>query len=371
MPHQLRKRIEEVVHRDDDIVMIGPDAFCDLARIGQLAEVRFAVSHGKCLHGPGGRPLDDGRDGAGVDPAAEEHSNRHIAHQPRPDGVFQTGPAFRNPFVIGAACKLGRTRRIPKLLDLESGIASATHRESMARHQLANAGKHRLLAAVVAERQILGEKLFIEVRRDLRMLQQGLDFRSEGEQPPVPEVVERLDAQPVARAEEALVRLVPDREGKHSAEPANAFIAILFVGMQNRLGIATAVVAVSGALQLRPQVGMVEDLAVVGDPQRAVLVGHRLGAGSEVDDAQATVSESYSVIFVETISVRPAVGNDVSHPADRSRFRAASVRHYRSRDATHVSRAVRSRPARTPAREAGREAARCSAPADEAAAAVQ
>ena len=182
------------------------------------------------------------------------------------------------------------------------------------------------------------------------MLQQRLDLGSEGEQPAVPEVVERLDAQPVARAEQALVRLVPYREGEHAAEAANAFIAILLVGVENGFGVAAAVITMPGALQFGPQIGMIEDFAVVGDPQRAVLVGHRLGAGRQVNDAQAAVAESHAIVFVEAVTVRAAVADDVGHAANRRRAFSAAIRHHRPRDAAHVSKADRSRPARIPVR---------------------
>ena len=50
-------------------------------------------------------------------------------------------------------------------------------------------------------------------------------------------------------------------------------------------------VAMAFGLELFPQLGLVVELAVVGDPDRAVLVGHRLGAAGDVDDRQPAMSE--------------------------------------------------------------------------------
>ena len=74
------------------------------------------------------------------------------------------------------------------------GLLSQLQRKSVSGHELADAGKHRLLAAVVAEGQVLGQHLFVGLRRDLRVLKKRFDLRREGEETTVPEIVEGLDA---------------------------------------------------------------------------------------------------------------------------------------------------------------------------------
>ena len=50
-------------------------------------------------------------------------------------------------------------------------------------------------------------------------------------------------------------------------------------------------------LELRAQLRVVVDLAVVGDPYGAVLVGHRLMAsGGEVDDRQAPMAQRHPLV---------------------------------------------------------------------------
>ena len=44
-------------------------------------------------------------------------------------------------------------------------------------------------------------------------------------------------------------------------------------------------------LELFAELGLVVELAVVGDPDRAVLVGHGLGAAGQVDDRQPAMPE--------------------------------------------------------------------------------
>ena len=47
-----RQRFEEIVHADDDFVMIGADCLRDFGGIAQFAELRFGVADGKVLTGP-------------------------------------------------------------------------------------------------------------------------------------------------------------------------------------------------------------------------------------------------------------------------------------------------------------------------------
>ncbi len=53
---------------------------------------------------------------------------------------------------------------------------------------------------------------------------------------------------------------------------------MLFIGVQDGLGIGSRVVAMPGLFQRRPQRRMVVDFAVEGDPQRTGFVAHRLVA---------------------------------------------------------------------------------------------
>ncbi|MFO1426571.1 MAG: hypothetical protein U1F11_06280 [Steroidobacteraceae bacterium] len=77
--------------------------------------------------------------------------------------------------------------------------------------------------------------------------------------------------------------------------------------MDDDLGVGLRVEAVTQRLELRAQLGVVEDLAVENDPHRAILVADRLAAGGEVDDAEPRVREPDSRGRVEAVAVRAAV----------------------------------------------------------------
>ena len=131
--------------------------------------------------------------------------------------------------------------------------------------------------------------------------------------------------------------------------------AVLFVGVQDGFGIAAGAVSMAGALEGGTQIGVVEDFAVIGDPEGAVFVGHGLVAG-DIDDAEAAVAEIHGISNVEPLPSGPRWAMMSCHPTDGSRWRAASVRDHRACDAAHVSTDGRSRPARIRAQEAARAA---------------
>src|SRR5262245_39834637 len=115
----------------------------------------------------------------------------------------------------------------------------------MPRHEFADAGKQRALLARVAERQILRQERFFELRRDCGMLEQRLHLAGEGEEAAVPIVVERLLTEPVARDEEAARVLVPECEGEHAAKTLHAIGAVLLVRMDDRLAVRPILISMS------------------------------------------------------------------------------------------------------------------------------
>ena len=96
--------------------------------------------------------------------------------------------------------------------------------------------------------------------------EQRLDLRGEQEIAVVKRVVERLDAELVAGAEQGLAVLVPDREGKHADEMLDAILTPFAPGGEDRLGIAAAPERIAGQLVL--QLEIIVDFAVEGEPQR-------------------------------------------------------------------------------------------------------
>src|SRR4051812_36693965 len=99
-------------------------------------------------------------------------------------------------------------------------------------------------------------------------------------------------------------------------KPLDAADALLFVEVEDGLGVGVRPVLVALGLELGAQGGVVVDLAVVCDPDRSVLVGHRVvPRGREVDNRQPPVTEGYSLTRLDPAAgvVRTAVRNRVAH----------------------------------------------------------
>src|SRR5581483_9256834 len=146
------------------------------------------------------------------------------------------------------------------------------------------------------------------------MLYQRLNLGCECEHPAIPEVVERLDAHPIPRAKQPLTLRVPNRKRKHPAEVTDAFGPILFVRMEDGLSIRSRLITMPCGFKSGPESGVIIDLAVVSDPQRAILVAHRLPAALDIHHRQPPVAQVRVRIVVETKVVRPAMPDRLRHP---------------------------------------------------------
>src|SRR5579863_969182 len=145
------------------------------------------------------------------------------------------------------------------------------------------------------------------------MREEHFDFRSEDQPLGTEILVERLDAQAIARQEKSLAARVPDGEGEHSAQVLHAVASVLFVEVDDGFGVAMGAVDVAAGLKLRSQFGVVVDFAVEDDPGGSVFVAKWLMAGGEVDDAEAAHAEADRAGGVNAVVIGTAVRHGVAH----------------------------------------------------------
>ena len=108
-------------------------------------------------------------------------------------------------------------------------------------------------------------------------------------------VVQWLDAEAIARQVQGLRLGLVQREGEHAVQLVEQCHPLLFEQMEDDLGVARAAEDMALGDQSLAQGGVIVDLAVHGQDQRAVLVHHRLRAGgAEVDDRQARMAEEHA-----------------------------------------------------------------------------
>src|SRR5919108_1851137 len=183
----------------------------------------------------------------------------------------------------------------------------------------------------------------VDRARNLAELQNRFQLGGERDSGSRLRVVHRLDAEPVAREEQLLPALVPDREAEHAAQPLDASRPQLLVEVDDRFGIARGAEDVALLLELVPELAIVVDLAVEHDPDGGVLVRHGLLAAGQVDDAQTAHAERHTVSEIDAFLVRSAMDHDAAHIPDLLFEDRPSVPPHDSGDTAHVTVSLRSR----------------------------
>ena len=249
-------------------------------------------------------------DEARIDAAADERTEGHVGHQHRLDRPPQL-PLDERDRLGFAERELVRIVRDPvaPVRELAAGEDERMPGLELL-HVPVDAPRRRNVLALEVER----DRREIELAAHRGVLEQRLQLRAEREHAAVPVVVERLHAEMVAREEERLLALVPEREREHARDPVEHALAPLLPGVDEHLGVAVGVERVPGRRELAAQALEVVDLAVEHHHHGAVLVEERLRAAGEVDDAQAAVAETDAPGDVEALGVGAAVGDDPRHP---------------------------------------------------------
>src|SRR5262249_19846723 len=109
---------------------------------------------------------------------------------------------------------------------------------------------------------------------------------------------------------------VPDRERPLAVEAMDAVRSELLIEMQQHLGIAGGREPMPFCNEHLAQLDVVEDLAVVGDPEALVFSRHGLLPVGDVDDAQARVTQADFAVDQNTAIVGSAVAERPDHPLD-------------------------------------------------------
>ena len=156
------------------------------------------------------------RDEAGIHAAAHERAERHVGDQHRLRPSAAARASSRSTAASASKRVLGHVRRAPERAGRELAVA---HREPVARGQLAHRGSTRCAApGCTGIRGRARSASRSSVARQAGERQQRLQLRAEDERARVPRVVERLDAEMVAREEELAPLAIPQREREHAGD---------------------------------------------------------------------------------------------------------------------------------------------------------
>jgi hypothetical protein len=186
----------------------------------------------------------------------------------------------------------------------------------MGREKALHAPEERVLAGHVPLVEEPPHGALVQPALQPRVQEQRLDLARERQLVAEVEVVQRLDAQLVAREEQALARVVPHRDRKNAIQALDERVAPRLVRVHQHFGVAARAEAVALLLQFRAEVEVVVDLAVERDPAGLVLVRDGLVAPSHVHDGQAAVAERGEVERFDPLVIGAAVLLDAAHLRD-------------------------------------------------------
>src|SRR4051812_46049287 len=145
------------------------------------------------------------------------------------------------------------------------------------------------------EREVMMDSFVVDVPAYVRMLEQRHELGSENQLAIYFRVKQWFLDHPIARKEQRLVALVPDRQGEHAPQIPGTISSPLVVSMNDGLGVAVGIKAMAAALEVLAEFAIVIDFAVVDNPGGAIGVVNRLLTALQIDDGQTAHGQAHAV----------------------------------------------------------------------------
>ncbi len=181
------------------------------------------------------------------------------------------------------------------------------------------------------------QRLAVDVGVDVAGLQERRQERCEADALGGFRIIERLDAEPVARQRHRAGVAFVDREGEHAVKPLDAGLAPFVERLEHHLGVAMREEVVAGRDQLFAQFRIVVDAAVEDDGQAERRVDHRLaGLFRQVDDLQPPVPEGDAPLRDDAAAVGAARRKRFCHPCHGRRIGKRAIESDFSGNSTHI-----------------------------------
>ena len=158
-------------------MVFGADAAGHLFGIGQLVVGGFGEADGERVELLSGERGGEGGDAAGVNPAAEEDADLHVAAQLVADGFVEKFPGFFGGFVEGTGAHgIVLDGQIPEIFGASAGGGPDQH---LSRLHFPDPGVGRGGGRDVAESQVFVDRGGVQPRLESRVFEQGAKFRGE------------------------------------------------------------------------------------------------------------------------------------------------------------------------------------------------
>ena len=262
--------------------------------------------------GPARGAPEHGHDGTRVNAAGQRDTDRHVRDELPFDCLLIVKPDPLEP-VAGAP---GLVRRpVDRRVRLQPG-PPFSELEHVARWQALDAPEERPISGDVTDVHRQMEARLVEFALDEPAREHRLGFGPECQHAVPDRVHQGLHPERVPDQEELAARPVEQGEGEDPVEPGRERDPLVLVEVGQDLGVAVGPQLVAAGQHHVPKLGVVVDLAVVDDDDRAIFVGHRLRTARHILDGQPAVAEMDVPVAVEALAVRSPVGDRVGHGPD-------------------------------------------------------
>ena len=246
----------------------------------------------------------------GVEAAAEEGADRHIAGEMEGHGLAQQLVDLLEDLGL-AGRHLGPEAQVPVAPDPRGPVFPDQVVGGREGEDALVEGIRRLHEP---EREVLVEREGRHPGEARIVRQQRLDLGGEREPAALLGVEQRLLPELVAREQQPAVAPVPEREREHPAQPLEHPLAEVLVQVHEDLGVRPGPELMSRRRQLPVERFVVVDLAVEHDEHAAVLVRDRLVAAGQVDDAEAAHAEADPALDEGAPVVGAPMADGIAHP---------------------------------------------------------
>jgi hypothetical protein len=163
------------------------------------------------------------------------------------------------------------------------------------------------------------ERFEIDLARNGARGDQRFDFRSEIDARSVLDEMQGLDAGAIAGKKQGPPGSIPERDAEHASQTGERALAPLFVGVNDRLGIARRVEAVSSRFEIAAEFAVVVD-PPLNTARRRSHCGWLVARG-QIDDAQPPHPESRPRLDMNPLVIRSAMADNFTHPVHQLEVR--------------------------------------------------
>ncbi len=173
-----------MVGRDVKLGVVGAKMLGDGGGVLRFIELALVEADREAAHGAPALRLHQRHDGRGIDAARQKRAERHVRHHAPPDRVAQQRiePLLGLFFRETVARRLARARDLLERPEgLDPRLARAAHGEDRAWLKFMDAAIDRARPRHVAEAQIGGERIAVELGRPARIGAERLQLGAEQE----------------------------------------------------------------------------------------------------------------------------------------------------------------------------------------------